>query len=54
MSENVPFEILTLYYDQEAGKSKCHTEGDVAGVGKQEMKHMLKDITNRQGKEMEN
>ena len=50
MTKAIPFEILASYCHQEAGKSKCQTEGDIAGVGKQEIKHMLKDITNQMGK----
>lgn len=44
------FEILALYLDQEDGKSECWAELDVAGVGKQKIKHSLKEITNQMGK----
>lgn len=50
MTKIIPSEIPALYCDEEAGKSKCQTEGDIAGVGKQEIKHMLKKITNPMGK----
>lgn len=50
MTKTIPSEILALCRVQEAGKSKCQTEGNVAGGGKQEMEHMLKEITNQMGK----
>lgn len=50
MTKTVPFEILAFCCNQEAGKSKCQTEGDIAGVGKQEIKYMLREVTNQMGK----
>lgn len=50
MTKTVPFEILAFCCNQEAGQSKCQTEGDIARVGKQEIKYMLREITNQMGK----
>lgn len=47
------FEILALYLDQEDGKSKCWTELDVAGVGKQKIRQGFKEITNQQERDRE-
>lgn len=47
MTKTVSFEILALYCEQEAGKSKRQTESGIAGVGKQEIKHMLGVTTNQ-------
>lgn len=44
------FEILALYWDQDNRKSKCWTELEVVRVGKQKIKHMLKEITDQMGK----
>lgn len=44
------FEILALHLDQEDRKSKCWTELDVAGVGKQKIRQVLKEITDQMAK----
>lgn len=47
MTKTISFEILALYCAQEAGKSKHQTEGGIAAVGKQEIKHLFRVTTNK-------